>query len=152
MKMSSSFTVTFSGKKSVLQSHFLPEITLDNGHNYSCALLDLIIEMKNKADLEKIVGLGVLHIKCDVISGSYINGVRSHVIHQFASSTSVVKGQIFVEIPKHLNYFPLNIKNLSSIQISIVDNKGREIDIYGGDISCRINIKRECNEKSAKSC
>lgn len=35
-----SFTVAFTGKSSVLQADFFPEITLDPNANYSCALLD----------------------------------------------------------------------------------------------------------------
>lgn len=144
--MSSTFTVTFSGASSVLQSNFLPEIILDENYDYSCALLDLII--KNCTNVDKINKLNVIHIDCDVICGSYINGERKHTIHQFATCTSQVKGQTFAEIPKHLNYFPIKIKNLQSIQISIVDSNGEPIKIYGGDIICRINIKRDSNKKS----
>lgn len=35
-----SFTVTFTGKTSVLRADFFPEITLDPNANYCCALLD----------------------------------------------------------------------------------------------------------------
>lgn len=50
-----SFTVSFTGKSSVLRSDFFPEISLDPNANYSCALLDFstynsipnIIEGKN---------------------------------------------------------------------------------------------------------
>lgn len=168
MIMSSSITVTFSGKSSVLQSYFLPEIILDADCDYSCALLDLYIKNKNEADLRRIVELSVVRINCDIISGSYINGERSQTIHQFATSTSVVKGhkavkkqsgasevsldvkdQTFVEIPKHLNYFPIKSKNLSSIRISIVNQDGNLVDIDGAYIICRINIKRDINEKKS---
>lgn len=50
-----SFTVAFTGRSSVLQANFFPEIVLDANANYSCALLDFstynsianIIEGKN---------------------------------------------------------------------------------------------------------
>lgn len=114
----------FSGASTVLQSNFLPEIMLDERYDYSCALLDLIIKNKKNSnntadDLKKIIRLGVIQIKCDIVSGSYINVVQDHTIHQFASSASIVKGQEFVEIPKHLNYLPIKSKNLRSIRISI---------------------------------
>lgn len=143
--MTSTLTVTFSGTASVLQSNFLPEIMLDENYDYSCALLDLII--KNSKDLDKIINLKEIHIDCDIISGSYINGERKHTIHQFAT-TPRVRGQTsFVEIPKHLNYFPLRTKNLQSIRISILDHSGEQIDPNGGEIICRINIKRDNNKK-----
>lgn len=141
--MTSSLTIAFTGTSSVLQANFLPEITTDENSDYSCALIDLFI--KNTNNVDGIVNLGEIHINCDIISGSYINGQRSHTIHQFATSTSGVKGQTFIEIPKHLIYFPIKVKSLHSIQISIVDHKGEQINIYGGEIICRINIKRDNN-------
>lgn len=145
MKMTSTITITFSNTASVLQTYFLPEIILDENCDYSCALLDLIIKTKAETDLEKITKLDILRINCDVVFGSYINSVRCHTIHQFATSTSHVKGGILVETPKNLNYFPIKSKHLHSIQISIVDIHGKLIDIHGADIICRINIKRDTN-------
>lgn len=137
--MTSSLTVTFSGKSSVLQADFFPEITLEPDSNYSCALLDLIIYQIS--NLDKIKQIDLVRINCDIISGSYINGKRCHTIHQFPASTSQAKNKIFVEIPKHISYLPVKPKNLRSIQISIVDCDGKLVDISGGTISCRNNKK-----------
>lgn len=142
-KMTSSLTVTFTGEKPVLQANFLPEITLDEDCDYSCALLDLIIT--KCTDLHKILNLDVIRIDCDIISESYINGERGHTIHQFATSASRAHGQTIVELPNNLNYFPIKTGNLRTIQISIVNLKGELIDLTGCDIICRINIKRENN-------
>lgn len=140
--MTSSLTITFSGTSSVLHNYFLPEIMLDEDCEYSCALLDLIIK-KNNQEFVELVNLNVIHIDCDIIFGSYINGVRNHTIHQFATSASHVKDQTLVEIPKHLIYFPVKIKNLCSIHIAIVDQQGKVVNITDCDIICRINIKRD---------
>lgn len=144
--MSSSHTIAFSGKKSVLQVNFLPEITLDENYDYSCSLLDLTI--KNCAELKKISDLGVICIDCDIISNSYINGTQSHTIHQFTITSQVNSQKTIVEIPKHLNYFPIKTKRLQSIQISIHDFNGKPLNIYETDIICRINIKRDRTGKS----
>lgn len=146
--MTSSLTVTFTGTESVLRVDFLPDIILDDDCDYSCALIDLIIkDCKNtngeKINLEGIINFNLLYINCDIISNSYINGVQCHRIHQFATRASHVKGGILLETPKHLNYFPIKNNNLRSIQISIVDKDGKPINLSGGDIICRINIKRE---------
>lgn len=139
--MTSLLTATFSGDSPILQSNFFSEIMLDEDFDYSCALLDLFIV--GSKDLNSIVSSGVIHIDCDIISNSYINGKPHHTIYQFAASTSNVKGQSFVEIPSHLNYFPVKARNLRSIQIFVADQKGKLINISGGTITCRINIQRE---------
>lgn len=152
--MTSLLTITFSNNSSsVLQTYFLPEIMLDELYNYSCALLDFIIKFKEDAAAENLVKLDILRINCDIISGSYINGERCHVIHQFATSTSHMKGRILAEIPKNLNYFPIKSKNLRSIQICIVDQEGKLIDFQGAEAICRINIKRDSIiEKTTSTC
>lgn len=140
--MTSVLTVALSGSNtSTLESNFFPEVQLDDDeYEYSCALLDLIV--KNVDTSNEFLKSGVVRIHCNIISGSYINGLQCTAIHQFAVSASKVKQETLVEIPIHLNYFPLKIrKNLRSIYISIVDKKGQPLNIKG-DISCRINIKR----------
>lgn len=146
--MTSPLTVTFTGGTAVLQANFLPEIMLDENYNYGCALLDLVI--KNVDDLKKVSD--VICVDCDIISDSYINGQRSQIIHQFVRSTQLVKDKSIIEIPKHLNYFSVKLKNLRSIRISIVDQKGELLNLNGGDIICRINIKRNISEKIFESC
>lgn len=139
-KMASLLTIACSGTSSILHSHFFPEIFLDAESNYSCALLDLII---NDCKVDKIVKLGLIRIECDIVSHSYINGKQSHTIHQFATSTSYVKDKSFVEIPRNINYLPIKkTENLRSIQISIIDQRGKLVDINEGKITCRISIKK----------
>lgn len=148
--MTSLLTVTFSNTSSILLGNFLPEIMLDEEDcDYSCALLDLIIKTKDADTVKTVAELDVLRVDCDVITGSYINGKRQHTIHQFATCTSHTKGRVLAEIPKNLIYFPIKFKSLHSIQISIADQNGKLLDIKdGGEIICRINIKREQQRKT----
>lgn len=145
--MTSLITVTFTGDKSLLKTDFFPEIKFDDNYIYSCALLDLIIH--NNKKIKELVELGVIHINCDIISNSYINGQQSHVIHQFATINSNVKGQTLVEAPKNLYYFPIKDNCcLRSIQISITNQKGELVNIESGNIICRIILKRENANKN----
>lgn len=145
--MSSSLTVAFSGTESVLQVTLFPDITLDDDHEYSCALLDLIIknskDSEGKISLDQIIGLEMISVNCDLISNSYINGMQKNIIHQFTTRATHVEAGTLFETPKHLNYFPVKSKNLRTIQISVVDKEGNSINLSDGDIICRIKIKRE---------
>lgn len=137
--MKSSLTCTFTGTSAAaLQSSFCPEIILDD--EYSCALLDFSIINAGIAAIES----SEIYINCDIISDSYINGKQSQTIHQFIG-TSIAKNRKLVEAPSQLNYFPVKVKRLQSIHISIVDKKGELIDTKGGHIICRIRIRRDKN-------
>lgn len=109
--MSSSLTLAFSGTESILQVTPFPDITLDGEHEYSCAFLDLIIknckDSSGKDLLDKIIGLEMISVNCDLISNSYINGVHKDTIHQFTTRAAHVEGGTLFEVPEHLNYFPV---------------------------------------------
>lgn len=147
--MTSSLSVTFSGASSVLQCNFLPEISLDENSEYECALVDFILQKSTQ--LDKILKLDVLQIECDIIFDSYINGATQHVIHQFPIAGARAKGGSLVEIPKHLIYHPIKTKSLRSIQILITDQLGTPISTSGGQIICRLHIKRISKEKSIQA-
>lgn len=145
--MTSSLTIAFSGTESVLQVTPFPDIELDDDHEYSCALIDLIIKDSKGSDgnisLDQIINLGIICVNCDLISNSYINSVQKNTIHQFTTRAAHVEAGTLFEFPKHLNFFPVKNKNLRSIQIAVVDREGNPINLSGGDIICRIKIKRE---------
>lgn len=92
-------------------------------------------------DIIKITNIDIIRVECDIASGSYINGKPSHTIHQF-SHCKVEPGYKFIEVPRHLIYFPIKEKQLRSIEISIVDQNGHLVDFRGEEISCRIHIKK----------
>lgn len=142
--MSSSITAAFIGSSTELHADFLPEIMLDEQYDYSCALIDLYIR---NTTASKINIKDVLRIDCDIISGSYINGMRKQTIHQFVASASLDSGQTIRESPTNLNYLPVKNKILRSIHISIVDSNGVLLNFAGANIICRINIKRENRRK-----
>lgn len=143
--MTSAIIATLSGTSSILKSDFFPQIELDKDSNYGCALVDLFI--RNGSELDAIIASNdFLYIDCEIISGSYINGLHCQTIHQFPTATSSVKQQkkafALVEIPKNLIYFPVKVQRLRTIQIRILGKDRKPISV-SGEIICRIHIKRD---------
>lgn len=148
IEMFTQLTLAFTGKESVIQASFLPEITLDEEWDYSCALLDLFIKKQDATKWVDVLKSDLIYVHCDLILGSYINGVSKQTIHQFVTSASHVNPHTIAEIPKQLNYFPIKTNKLSSIQISLTDREGAAIfTTTGVDIFSRIKIKRDIKEK-----
>lgn len=150
--MSSQLTLAFTSVESdlpVIQASFHPELILDEGYIYSCALLDLFIKKQDSVKWDKVLNTDLIYVNCDIILESYINGAAKQTIHQFITSASHVNPHTIAEIPKQLNYFPIKTNNLNSIQITITNRKGENIFITttGVEIFCRIKIKREIKEK-----
>lgn len=148
--MTSELTVAFTGTTSELQVNFFPEIILENENEYfNCAFLDLLIMKDKKAtenvNLKEIFDLDLICVNCDLISGSYINGVQCRTIHQFTGRSLQVKGGTVFETPEFLNFFRIKNRNLQSIQISITDKAGVPINTKGANIICRIKIVKRAN-------
>lgn len=89
----------------------------------------------------KITTLNTIIIECDIVSGSYRNGEKSHSLYEFAPKVAV--GYKIIEEPRNIVYLPIRTKRIRSIQLRIVDQNRNLVDFRGEEITCRIHIKRE---------
>lgn len=92
----------------------------------------------------KISSEDVIRVKCNIVSGSFVNGKPNHIIHEF-SSNKVDVGYKIVEQPKNLIYLPVNTRRINYIELSFVDQENNPIDFRGENITCRIHIKKGLN-------
>lgn len=97
-------------------------------------------EHVSERHIPNIHDLTTIRINCDLITGSFHNGIPTHTIHEF--SPQVDAEYKIIEQPKNLIYLPVVRRRINSISISTVDRSGRLIDLHGKQISCRIHIKR----------
>lgn len=88
-----------------------------------------------------ILSTTVVRIECDIVSGSYINGKSSHIIHEFAPN--VPPGYRLIEIPKNVIYFPVNQNNITSINIRILDIKNNLINLRGEEVQLYLHLRRK---------
>lgn len=87
-----------------------------------------------------ILPLTAIRIECDLVHGSYTNGVVSHIIHEFVPN--VPPGYRFIEAPANVIYFPVNKKNISSVTIKVIDIEGNFIDFRGETIQLRLHLRK----------
>ena len=65
----------------------------------------------------------------DIISGSYVNGIARHTIYSFFPNLS--PGHKIVGNPKTVIYLPITLHVIHSIQITLEDQDGDQLDIQG---------------------
>lgn len=87
-----------------------------------------------------ILKVNVIRIECNIITGSYLNNQASHTIHEF--SPRVPPGYKIIEVPQNVIYFPITVKNIQRIDLSIVDQLNQLINFRGETITIRLHIKR----------
>lgn len=88
-----------------------------------------------------IHGSATMRINCDLITGSFLNGVPTRTLHEFIPQFDS-DYKIIVQ-PKNLIYLPIVSRRMNSIHVTVVDQNGKLISLRGYQISCRIHIKRD---------
>lgn len=92
-------------------------------------------------NLVKIIKVNCIKIECNLIHGSFCNGVSSQTIHEFFPTVS--PGYKIVETPRHLVFYSLNTTTISKVIIELRDQDGNLINFRGELITVRLQIKHD---------
>lgn len=87
-----------------------------------------------------ILKINVIRIECDIVAGSYLNSKPSHTIHEF--SPRVPPGYKIIEVPQNVIYFPVTVKNIHALNLSVIDQNNNFINFRGETITIRLHIKK----------
>lgn len=88
-----------------------------------------------------ILSTTIVRVECDIVSGSFINGKPSHIIHEFVPN--VPPGYRIIETPKNVIYFPVTQTSLSSLKIRILDISNNLINLRGEEIQIYLHLKKK---------
>lgn len=92
-------------------------------------------------NIVNILSTTVVRVECDLVSGSYINGISSHILHEFAPN--VPPGYRIIEIPKHIIYFPVNRNSIDNINIRLLDIRNNLINLRGEEVQLYLHLKKK---------
>lgn len=96
-------------------------------------------ESPNQVSINKV---DVIRITCNVVRGSYIDGVEGHVLHEFYPT--VAPGFKIVEKPNTVTYLPINKQNsLEEIIIALEDQNGQLVNFREENINIRLVIREK---------
>lgn len=87
-----------------------------------------------------INNVNVIRIKCNIASGSFINGKPDHTIHSFFPL--VPPGFKLVVVPQNIIYFPINVRTLDVVTITLVDQDDKIVSFHNEEITLRCHIKK----------
>lgn len=91
-----------------------------------------------------------IRVNCNLVDGSYHNGVRTHVIHEFTPKP--VSDYKLIEQPQHLIYLPVIKQRINSVNITVTDQNGNLLHLKRGVIHCRLIIVRNCVTDQHSKC
>ena len=86
-----------------------------------------------------ILSINSILVNVDIISGSYLNGVRNPTIYSFF--LNVAPGYKIIETPTNLVYLPITLDAIYSIKITLTDQNGQQLNRRGENISIRFHVR-----------
>lgn len=87
----------------------------------------------------KIIKVNAIGVECNIVSASYINNKKAHSIHHL--SVKVPPGYKIVDTPSEIIYLPVNVRQISSLIVELVDQDGELINFRGETITLRLHLK-----------
>ena len=98
-------------------------------------------EHYNIHTIQKIVNLGKtnkIHMKCDCIDGSVVNGLRQPILYSFVLDKSPGY-KVFCE-PEIIHYKKINKSILNTITFYLEDNNNEEVDFNGETLTFTLQM------------
>lgn len=99
---------------------------------------NILHQSSSPADILKVK---LIRIRCNIINGSYFNNEASHTIHEFAPG--VAPGYTINERPRNVIYFPVTVKSIRDLNLTIIDQNNQLINFRGHLITIRLHLVKK---------
>ena len=96
----------------------------------------------NKSDnTVQIINTSAIMIKCDLVSGGYVNGIKQGILYSFPSMTVPI-GYKVIQVAQNIFYLSIDRKVISNVYFEITNQKGEVIDLKGEEVALAVHIKQ----------
>lgn len=89
--------------------------------------------------LAAVNSLLCIRVGCSIATGAYVNGTNTHEIYEFYPSQP--PGYKITESSLHLIYYPVLVRQIDCVTLTLTDQNGRLIDFRGEPISVRLHVR-----------
>lgn len=101
---------------------------------------ELVPNILHESDLPvNIIKVNVIRVECNIVTGSFMNNIPVHTLHEF--SLNVSPGYKIIEVPSNVIYLPVNVGKISSLTLRLVDQDGDLINFRKETITIRLHLK-----------
>ncbi len=91
--------------------------------------------------LINLVGFNTINIHANIISGSFLNGARTHILHSFAPDVHF--GYKIIEKPHTIIYHPINDYEITNLELSIKDEHNNFVNFNNEDVCISLILKHD---------
>lgn len=87
-----------------------------------------------------IVKVNTIRVECNIVRGSFQNGIEGHTIHEFYPT--VEPGYKILVIPNPIIYLPVNVQRINTVSIHFKDQNGDLINFRDEIVSLRLHLRK----------
>lgn len=87
-----------------------------------------------------IIKVNTVQVICNITGGAYTNNYHSHSIYEFGLNVS--PGYRISECPRKIIYFPVTVKTLSHLSLTLTDQDNNNIDFRKELIVVRLHLRK----------
>jgi hypothetical protein len=124
--------------KSNILIHFNHDKSLKNILGFGEDSIEGIGEHEGE-QIVNILSVNTILVNCNIIEGSYINGVQKPVLYSFFPD--VPPGYKINEKPSTAVYLPVTIPRINSIHVWLTDQNHRPLNVREEEITIRLHLK-----------
>lgn len=90
-----------------------------------------------------IISVNIIRVDCNIVRGSFHNGVEGHTIHEFYPTSE--PGYKILVVPSTIIYLPVNVRQVNNITVHLKDQEGKLINLRNELVTLRLHVKRRTN-------
>ena len=99
---------------------------------------DLLLRLFDNQN--KIIQVKILNINSILVNiVSYVNGIEKPIIYSFFPNVS--PGYKIIETPPSVVYLPITLDAIYSMETTLTDQNGRELNLRGENITIRFHVR-----------
>lgn len=121
------------------QVNFEKPNTIASLLGFSGKILEPKVQHESVLEVD-IVRVNTIRVECNIVRGSYKNGIEGHVIHEFYPTSA--PGYKIVESPRTVIYLPINCQRINNITVSLKDQSGNPINLRNENLTLRLHVRK----------
>lgn len=140
------FSISIRGNNNTQRTHIKStrrvNFACDNSIGSLLGFKPQIIPKDQEVISDHVVNItktNALQIYCNLVTGSYTNGVPMHILYHFFPN--VPAGFKIIEAPQQPIYLPLSTYVISTITVRVLDQDGRLVNFRDEELTVRVHLK-----------
>lgn len=91
------------------------------------------------ANIVSILSVNAILVHCNIIEGSYLNGVERPILYTFFPN--VPPGYKIVEKPHSSIYLPVSYNSIDKLRLLLTDQDGNQLNIRDEEVTIRLHLR-----------